>query len=184
MRTDSFLYVEYADGEREFYDLRTDPFELHNIADRLTRRQLSRLHAELRSARALPWRQGVLESNAREDVDPASDHPDLKATHMKSSLEIAQEHELIPIEDLADRIGLLTRGGRAIRPVQGEDLALRPRPVGAGRRQARVRDRHDADPRRRGQHDDDGQPDRRTRHDSASDPSPACARPRSARCSG
>ena len=48
MRTNEFLYVEYADGEREFYDLRTDPFELHNVADRLTRRQLSRLHAELR----------------------------------------------------------------------------------------------------------------------------------------
>ena len=48
MRTDSFLYVEYADGELEFYDVRTDPFELHNIADRLTRRQLSRLHDELR----------------------------------------------------------------------------------------------------------------------------------------
>ena len=30
-----FLYVEYDDGEREFYDLRTDPFELHNIADTL-----------------------------------------------------------------------------------------------------------------------------------------------------
>ena len=28
MRTDSFLYVEYADGEREFYEVRTDPFEL------------------------------------------------------------------------------------------------------------------------------------------------------------
>ena len=32
MRTQQFLYVEYADGEREFYDLRRDPFELHNIA--------------------------------------------------------------------------------------------------------------------------------------------------------
>ena len=25
MRTPRFLYVEYNDGEREFYDLRTDP---------------------------------------------------------------------------------------------------------------------------------------------------------------
>jgi len=48
MRTRSFLYVEYADGEREFYDLRTDPFELKNIADRLTRRQLVALHRDLR----------------------------------------------------------------------------------------------------------------------------------------
>ncbi len=49
MRTDTFLYVEDADGEREFYDLRSDPFELHNVADRLTSRQLSRLHDELRA---------------------------------------------------------------------------------------------------------------------------------------
>ena len=49
MRTDSFLYAEYADGEREFYDLRADPFELHNVAGDLTSRQLSRLHAALRA---------------------------------------------------------------------------------------------------------------------------------------
>ena len=36
MRTPHFLYVEYADGEREFYDLRNDPFELHNLAGELT----------------------------------------------------------------------------------------------------------------------------------------------------
>jgi arylsulfatase A-like enzyme len=47
MRTDSLLYVEYADGEREFYDLRADPFELHNIAGSLTPQQLMRLHTEL-----------------------------------------------------------------------------------------------------------------------------------------
>jgi len=49
MRTASFLYVEYSDGEREFYDLRTDPFELHNIAGSLTRPRLASLHAELRA---------------------------------------------------------------------------------------------------------------------------------------
>lgn len=49
MRTRDFLYVEYADGEREFHDLRADPYELHNIADRLTRQQLALLHVELRA---------------------------------------------------------------------------------------------------------------------------------------
>jgi arylsulfatase A-like enzyme len=49
MRTDSFLYVEYADGEREFYDLRRDPFELHNIESRLRRGDLRRLHAALKA---------------------------------------------------------------------------------------------------------------------------------------
>lgn len=47
MRTRQFLYVQYTDGEREFYDLQTDPFELHNLAGRLTTRQLARLHREL-----------------------------------------------------------------------------------------------------------------------------------------
>ena len=50
MRTADFLYVEYADGEREFYDLRADPFELHNLAARLTRKQRAVLHSELRAS--------------------------------------------------------------------------------------------------------------------------------------
>jgi arylsulfatase A-like enzyme len=49
MRTRTFLYVEYADGERELYDLRADPFELHNLAWRLTPRERALLHDELRS---------------------------------------------------------------------------------------------------------------------------------------
>jgi arylsulfatase A-like enzyme len=47
MRTPRFLYVEYRDGEREFYDLRNDPFELHNLAAGLIPSQLARLHTEL-----------------------------------------------------------------------------------------------------------------------------------------
>jgi N-acetylglucosamine-6-sulfatase len=47
MRTSDFLYVEYKDGEREFYDLRTDPFELHNLAPTMTLLQLFQLHQEL-----------------------------------------------------------------------------------------------------------------------------------------
>ena len=47
MRTPSFLYVEYTDGEREFYDLRNDPYELDNLLPSLTADQLDHLHAEL-----------------------------------------------------------------------------------------------------------------------------------------
>ncbi|MDQ6805774.1 MAG: sulfatase-like hydrolase/transferase [Actinomycetota bacterium] len=49
MRTNRFLYVEYADGEREFYDLQLDPDELHNLAAALSATQLATLHAELAS---------------------------------------------------------------------------------------------------------------------------------------
>jgi N-acetylglucosamine-6-sulfatase len=47
MRNPNFLYAEYRDGEREFYDLRTDPFELDNLAASLSPVQLASLHADL-----------------------------------------------------------------------------------------------------------------------------------------
>jgi len=47
LRTGAFLYVEYIDGEREFYNLRLDPFELHNLAGKLTADQLATLHSAL-----------------------------------------------------------------------------------------------------------------------------------------
>lgn len=52
MRTPNFLFVEYNDGEREFYNLKTDPFELHNIASQLTPYEASLLHLELTKMQA------------------------------------------------------------------------------------------------------------------------------------
>jgi hypothetical protein len=37
VRTASYTYVEYLDGDRELYDLRHDPYELTNVYDRATR---------------------------------------------------------------------------------------------------------------------------------------------------
>jgi N-acetylglucosamine-6-sulfatase len=47
LRLKGALYVEYADGEREYYDLDTDPFEIHNIYSRLAKSYVGELHAEL-----------------------------------------------------------------------------------------------------------------------------------------
>jgi hypothetical protein len=47
MRTATTLYVEYADGEREYYDLATDPDELTNLATQLPAHLTAELHAEL-----------------------------------------------------------------------------------------------------------------------------------------
>jgi N-acetylglucosamine-6-sulfatase len=47
MRTPGFLYVEYRDGEREFYDLRSDPFELDNLAGSLSTTDLATLRDAL-----------------------------------------------------------------------------------------------------------------------------------------
>src|SRR5262249_36311676 len=32
VRSDRYLYLQYVTGERELYDLRDDPFQLHNLA--------------------------------------------------------------------------------------------------------------------------------------------------------
>jgi arylsulfatase A-like enzyme len=47
IRTARFLYVEYRDGQREFYDLQNDPYELDNLATSLSPVQLDTLHADL-----------------------------------------------------------------------------------------------------------------------------------------
>ncbi|MDQ6607508.1 MAG: sulfatase [Actinomycetota bacterium] len=49
IRTRRYLYVEYRDGEREYYDLVRDPFELHNLAGTLPPRTVSSLHRDLTS---------------------------------------------------------------------------------------------------------------------------------------
>jgi N-acetylglucosamine-6-sulfatase len=47
IRTAHSLYVEYGSGEREYYDLASDPFELRNLAGRLSPRMARRLHGAL-----------------------------------------------------------------------------------------------------------------------------------------
>jgi N-acetylglucosamine-6-sulfatase len=47
LRTRWWTYVQYADGEREFYNRRRDPAELHNVAHRLSPARVARLSAAL-----------------------------------------------------------------------------------------------------------------------------------------
>jgi arylsulfatase A-like enzyme len=47
VRTREHLYVEYSTGEKELYDLRSDPYQLQNIAARAEAGLLSRLSAML-----------------------------------------------------------------------------------------------------------------------------------------
>ncbi|MFL6073338.1 MAG: sulfatase [Mycobacteriales bacterium] len=49
MRTRTATYVEYADGEREYYDRTSDPNELHNTVGQLSTGQLAALHAQLQA---------------------------------------------------------------------------------------------------------------------------------------
>jgi arylsulfatase A-like enzyme len=47
IRSPTFLYVRYHHGEREYYDLVRDPYELHNLAPFLTSGELGQLNAAL-----------------------------------------------------------------------------------------------------------------------------------------
>ena len=47
IRTRDGVYVEYADGEREYYDLKRDLYELTNTANRLTPAQSKKLRTTL-----------------------------------------------------------------------------------------------------------------------------------------
>ncbi|MCS6992458.1 MAG: sulfatase [Anaerolineales bacterium] len=55
VRTETFKYVEYENGELEFYDLVNDPFEMENLAAHLSPETLNTLHrwlARLAACRA------------------------------------------------------------------------------------------------------------------------------------
>ncbi|HEY4932148.1 MAG TPA: sulfatase-like hydrolase/transferase [Terriglobales bacterium] len=52
MRTATALYVEYADGDREYHDLAADPFELRNTFTTLTAEQKAALHAAIAAMQA------------------------------------------------------------------------------------------------------------------------------------
>jgi arylsulfatase A-like enzyme len=48
LRTATYTYVEYRDGEREFYNLMRDPYELHNTYLALARTRRAYLHAAIK----------------------------------------------------------------------------------------------------------------------------------------
>jgi N-acetylglucosamine-6-sulfatase len=52
IRTPSYAYVEWESGERELYDLRTDPYELRNLQGSAPPSLLKTLHARLQALRA------------------------------------------------------------------------------------------------------------------------------------
>ena len=52
LRTASWLYVEYADGEKEYHDLATDPDELRNTFASLSPEEKTSLHATLEAVQA------------------------------------------------------------------------------------------------------------------------------------
>jgi len=54
VRTRRYLYVAYANGDRELYDTRTDPGEIHNLAGTMPtiQRALAQRVNELRTCRA------------------------------------------------------------------------------------------------------------------------------------
>jgi hypothetical protein len=58
VRTRRYLYVEYVNGDRELYDVSTDPDEMHNLAGTQpdVEAQLSKLVSALRVCRGATCR--------------------------------------------------------------------------------------------------------------------------------
>jgi arylsulfatase A-like enzyme len=52
LRTDRYVYVEYATGERQLFDVRRDPYELHNLAATASPALVQRLSGRLATLRA------------------------------------------------------------------------------------------------------------------------------------
>jgi N-acetylglucosamine-6-sulfatase len=48
LRSNNYLYVQYSSGERELYDLRNDPDQLHNVAAKLNSKDIEKLSLRLR----------------------------------------------------------------------------------------------------------------------------------------
>ncbi len=78
LRTDTFLYVEYrSDHKDEFYDLRHDPFELHNLAIDLRCCAACCAPSSACCRRALSQRPLVLAGDARSPIALRSRHANL-----------------------------------------------------------------------------------------------------------
>jgi arylsulfatase A-like enzyme len=66
IRGRDYVYVEYANGEIEFYDLTADPYQLENLAGTLSPETLKTLHAKLE---ALKVCEGAECRNLEEDLE-------------------------------------------------------------------------------------------------------------------
>lgn len=49
IRGEDYVYVEYDNGEIEFYDLKADPYQLRNLAGSLSQETLASLHTKLKA---------------------------------------------------------------------------------------------------------------------------------------
>jgi arylsulfatase A-like enzyme len=72
LRTESQLYVHYADDELELYDTTSDPFELHNLASQTVQSKLDQLEAWLKEMGAC---SGATCRTAEEHVPVSSPSP-------------------------------------------------------------------------------------------------------------
>jgi arylsulfatase A-like enzyme len=70
LRSRSFLYVEYADGEKEYHDFASDPDELHNTFASLPDATRAALTAMLGAGRCLPRRGELPPGRSRRPRPP------------------------------------------------------------------------------------------------------------------
>jgi arylsulfatase A-like enzyme len=69
IRDENYTYVEYATGEREYYDLRADPYQLTNAYASLAETRKAALHKRTRS-RSVQAQPADLSRNSPYDFTP------------------------------------------------------------------------------------------------------------------
>jgi N-acetylglucosamine-6-sulfatase len=67
LRLEDAMYVEYETGEIGYYDMTTDPYQLHNIADSLSPERSKALHDALTANRSCV---GAAECAAAQNLKP------------------------------------------------------------------------------------------------------------------
>jgi len=72
LRTEQYLYVEYANGERELYDMQTDPYQLQNLAATADPALLATLDANLEQLRLCAGADCRTAEDAPLNVAPSS----------------------------------------------------------------------------------------------------------------
>ena len=75
LRTATALYVEYANGGREYHDLVADPYELHNSFTALTAERKSELHRALSAMQSCHGAQSCWAAQHPELIEQRKMHP-------------------------------------------------------------------------------------------------------------
>ena len=127
LRLPGALYVEYAPGGREFYNLNADPYELNNTYPSLAAARKAALHNELVRVGPGPQERGAPRPHAETVRDAGSDGPCCLPPHAKGAgTPIATCAVNVARQRPPERVELPSPLDNALQHCQGVDVELAP----------------------------------------------------------